>query len=66
MKVNPNYPTAVELLPRLSRPGACDLWVKRDDLTHATYGGNKVRKLERILADAQARGVRRIVTVGAA
>jgi 1-aminocyclopropane-1-carboxylate deaminase/D-cysteine desulfhydrase-like pyridoxal-dependent ACC family enzyme len=59
------YPTPVERLAALSRPG-CDLWVKRDDLTHATYGGNKVRKLERILAEAQKHGVRRIVTIGAA
>jgi 1-aminocyclopropane-1-carboxylate deaminase/D-cysteine desulfhydrase-like pyridoxal-dependent ACC family enzyme len=40
--------------------------VKRDDLTSAEYGGNKVRKLERILDRARARGTRRIVTVGAA
>jgi 1-aminocyclopropane-1-carboxylate deaminase/D-cysteine desulfhydrase-like pyridoxal-dependent ACC family enzyme len=59
------YPTPVERLVALSRPG-CDLWVKRDDLTHASYGGNKVRKLERILAEAKKRGARRIVTIGAA
>jgi D-cysteine desulfhydrase len=40
--------------------------VKRDDLTHEVYGGNKVRKLEYILAAARARGARTIVTVGAA
>ncbi|WP_394832158.1 pyridoxal-phosphate dependent enzyme [Pendulispora rubella] len=67
MELNPNYPTPVEHLPRLSRvQPACDLWVKREDVTHPAYGGNKVRKLERILADARARGLRRIVTVGAA
>jgi 1-aminocyclopropane-1-carboxylate deaminase/D-cysteine desulfhydrase-like pyridoxal-dependent ACC family enzyme len=59
-----NYPTPVERLEALSRPG-CDLWVKRDDLTSALYGGNKVRKLERLLADARDRGAERIVTVGA-
>ncbi len=48
----------------LSRPG-CDLWVKRDDLTHEVYGGNKVRKLEYLLAEAIARRVKRVVTVGA-
>jgi len=74
MELNPNYPTPVEHLTRLSRVGdagdptfaPCDLWVKREDLTHPAYGGNKVRKLERILVEARARGVRRIVTVGAA
>jgi D-cysteine desulfhydrase len=32
------------------------LWVKRDDLTSSVYGGNKVRKLEHVLAVAQRRG----------
>jgi 1-aminocyclopropane-1-carboxylate deaminase/D-cysteine desulfhydrase-like pyridoxal-dependent ACC family enzyme len=58
------YPTAVQHLAALSAPGA-DLWVKRDDRTNAAYGGNKVRKLEIILARALAVGARRIVTVGA-
>jgi 1-aminocyclopropane-1-carboxylate deaminase/D-cysteine desulfhydrase-like pyridoxal-dependent ACC family enzyme len=59
------YPTPLERLDALSSP-ECDLWVKRDDRTHPVYGGNKVRKLERILAEARNKGVRRIVTVGAA
>jgi 1-aminocyclopropane-1-carboxylate deaminase/D-cysteine desulfhydrase-like pyridoxal-dependent ACC family enzyme len=42
------------------------MWVKRDDLTSPRYGGNKVRKLERVLEAALARGAQRIVTVGAA
>jgi 1-aminocyclopropane-1-carboxylate deaminase/D-cysteine desulfhydrase-like pyridoxal-dependent ACC family enzyme len=59
-----SYPTAVQLLEGLSTARS-ELWVKRDDLTHPVYGGNKVRKLEWILGDALARGHRRIVTVGA-
>jgi 1-aminocyclopropane-1-carboxylate deaminase/D-cysteine desulfhydrase-like pyridoxal-dependent ACC family enzyme len=59
------YPTPVRRLDSLSRPG-CELWVKRDDLTASIYGGNKVRKLERILEDATAKHARRIVTFGAA
>jgi 1-aminocyclopropane-1-carboxylate deaminase/D-cysteine desulfhydrase-like pyridoxal-dependent ACC family enzyme len=39
--------------------------VKRDDLTGDLYGGNKVRKLEYLLADARARGATRLVTIGA-
>lgn len=58
------YPTAVEHLSSLSTDHA-DLWVKRDDRTSPEYGGNKVRKLERILAEALVRGARRVVTVGA-
>jgi 1-aminocyclopropane-1-carboxylate deaminase/D-cysteine desulfhydrase-like pyridoxal-dependent ACC family enzyme len=48
----------------LSAPGA-ELWIKRDDKTHDVYGGNKVRKLEWLLAEALAAGAKRIVTVGA-
>lgn len=52
------FPTPVERL-------AGSLYVKRDDRTNATYGGNKVRKLEYLLADARARGARRLLTMGA-
>ena len=60
-----SYPTPVESLVALSRRGS-DLWVKRDDLSHTRYGGNKVRKLEHILVEARRRGAKRIVTIGAA
>lgn len=59
------YPTPVQRLSSLSTD-KCELWVKRDDLTSDTYGGNKVRKLEHILARARERSARRIVTFGAA
>ncbi|MEO6418771.1 MAG: pyridoxal-phosphate dependent enzyme [Polyangiaceae bacterium] len=58
------YPTPLQPLQQLSQP-RCALWVKRDDLTHPLYGGNKVRKLERILVEARKKGASRIVTVGA-
>lgn len=58
--------TPVHRLDRLgSRFGAGELWVKRDDQTADPYGGNKVRKLEFLLADARERGRSRIVTFGA-
>ena len=53
------FPTPVEYLTEL------DLWVKRDDRSGALYGGNKVRKLEFLLADAVGRGAHRIVTLSA-
>jgi D-cysteine desulfhydrase len=59
------YPTPVQRVAPLSTPWS-ELWVKRDDLTHDVYGGNKVRKLEHLLADARAHGATRVVTVGAA
>jgi 1-aminocyclopropane-1-carboxylate deaminase/D-cysteine desulfhydrase-like pyridoxal-dependent ACC family enzyme len=58
------YPTPVQRIDALSAKD-CDLWVKRDDLTQEVYGGNKVRKLEHLLADAIAHGARRVVTIGA-
>ena len=45
-------PTPVEPLPRLSARLGCQLFVKRDDMTGIAFGGNKVRKLEFVLADA--------------
>ena len=36
--------------------GAGGVFIKRDDLTAADYGGNKIRKLDFLLADARARG----------
>src|ERR1700755_692199 len=61
------YPTPVEPIPSLSNARA-DLWIKRDDLTHPVYGGNKVRKLEHLLAavpSSRRGGPPRIVTMGA-
>lgn len=58
-------PTPVEPLPRLSARLGCQLFVKRDDMTGIAFGGNKVRKLEFVLADAVAHGAKTIITVGA-
>ena len=47
-------------------PDGCEVYVKRDDLTGgAELSGNKVRKLEFLLADAVAEGADCVVTVGA-
>ena len=62
-----HLPTPIEPLPRLSALlGGPRLWVKRDDLTGLAMGGNKVRKLEFLLAEALANGAKTLVTVGAA
>jgi len=61
-----HLPTAVEAMPRLSaRLGGPRLLIKRDDLTGLALGGNKTRKLETLLAEAQANGARTLVTAGA-
>jgi D-cysteine desulfhydrase len=54
-------PTPVQALPALGAAA----WVKRDDLTHGTYGGNKLRKLEFVLADMRRRKARAVYTLGA-
>ncbi|HSB66928.1 MAG TPA: D-cysteine desulfhydrase family protein [Anaerolineales bacterium] len=61
-----HLPTPVELLPRLSTElGGPRLIVKRDDLTGPAFGGNKIRKLEFLLAEAQSHGAKTIITTGA-
>ncbi len=61
------FPTPVEPLAGLcSRLNRSDLYIKRDDLSATPYGGNKIRKLEFLLADARKRGAVRIITSGAA
>lgn len=59
------YPTP---LRRLSGhdDAAHDIWLKDDGQTASVYGGNKVRKLERLLAKAQRQGAARLLTIGAA
>lgn len=47
-------PTALEKLERLSTWTGRDIYVKRDDTTTLALGGNKVRKLEYLAADALA------------
>lgn len=59
-------PTPLEPLPRLSAElGGPRLWVKRDDQTGLAMGGNKVRKLEYLLADAREQHADVVLTTGA-
>lgn len=63
----PVIPTPVEPMDRLGAAlGLSEgtLWVKRDDLTGLGGGGNKVRKLEFLCADARAQGCDVLVTGG--
>lgn len=45
--------------------GARSAWIKRDDISGAKHGGNKLRKLEFLLADALGGGYRGVLTYGA-
>jgi 1-aminocyclopropane-1-carboxylate deaminase/D-cysteine desulfhydrase-like pyridoxal-dependent ACC family enzyme len=63
-----HLPTPVESMPRLASAlgGGLRLLIKRDDQTGLALGGNKTRKLEFLVAEAQANGARRLFTAGAA
>ena len=61
-----HLPTPVEELRRLSKVlGGPRLLVKRDDQTGLAFGGNKTRKLEFLIAEAQAEGAQTLITGGA-
>lgn len=57
-------PTPLHPAPRLSNELGVEVWFKRDDLTGLGLGGNKVRSLEYLLADAQQQGCDVLVTGG--
>ena len=61
-----HLPTPLERLDRLSRElGGPEIWIKRDDCTGLSTGGNKTRKLEFLMAEAQAMGADTVMTQGA-
>jgi D-cysteine desulfhydrase len=61
-----HWPTPLAELERLSRHlGGPRLWIKRDDLSGLAGGGNKIRKLEYLVADALAQGATTLITAGA-
>lgn len=58
-------PTPLHHLPRLSaRLGGPQIYIKRDDLTGLAFGGNKTRKLEYLVADAQRQSATHLITAG--
>ena len=61
-----HLPTPLERLDRLSKElGGPEIWIKRDDCTGLSTGGNKTRKLEFLMAEAQAMGADTVMTQGA-
>lgn len=60
----PTRPTPAPALAKALHLG--ELWIQRDDRSSALFGGSKIRKLERLLADAEQRGKKRLVTFGGA
>lgn len=60
------FPTPVHRLENISRALSVQVYIKRDDLTGLGLGGNKVRKLEYLLAQARAQGAEVVFTTGGA
>ncbi len=60
-----NWPTPVHKLESLGKTiGYPEIWIKRDDKSSDIYGGNKVRKLEFVIADALRKKKKYMITVG--
>lgn len=59
-------PTPVQKLGNISRLLGVNVWIKRDDMTGVGLGGNKVRKLEFLLAEAKEQGAEVVFTTGGA
>ncbi|MBI5946281.1 MAG: D-cysteine desulfhydrase family protein [Chloroflexi bacterium] len=61
-----HLPTPIEELPRLTKAlGGPRIFVKRDDQTGLAFGGNKTRKLEFLVAEAQEQGADMLISAGA-
>ena len=60
------YPTPFQKLENISAKYGKNIWIKRDDLCGVALGGNKVRKLEYLLAEARERGCDTVFTTGGA
>ncbi|ASP23124.1 L-cysteate sulfo-lyase [Antarctobacter heliothermus] len=61
-----HLPTPLEPMPRLSELlGGPEIWIKRDDCTGLSTGGNKTRKLEFLMAEAMDQGADIVLTQGA-
>ena len=59
-------PTAMYKLTNISRELGKNIYIKRDDMTGVSFGGNKVRTLEFLLADAFDKGCDYVITTGGA
>lgn len=59
-----HLPTPVQHFEALDRFIGCEVWIKRDDITSGAAAGNKIRKLEFLLAEAVGRSATHVLTCG--
>lgn len=57
-------PTPLHYMPEVSKMTGVEIYIKRDDLTAYGMGGNKLRKLQYLVWDAQRQGANMLVTLG--
>ena len=57
------FPTPIHKLENISAMLGTNVYIKRDDLTGIGLGGNKVRKLEYLLAEAQKQGAKVVAVI---
>lgn len=57
--------TEIQYLSQISNIFGVNLYIKRDDQNGVGFGGNKVRKLEYLLGEAQVKNATHILTLGA-
>lgn len=59
------FPSPLHKLERLSKELGVEIWAKRDDVSSGlALGGNKIRKLEWLMADALAQSCDTLVSIG--
>lgn len=59
-----HLPTPVQHFDKLDRLVGCEVWLKRDDMSSGAAAGNKIRKLEFLLAEATQRSCSHVLTCG--
>lgn len=59
-----HLPTPIQHFDALDRLVGCEVWIKRDDMTSGAAAGNKMRKLEFLLAEACERSCTHVLTCG--
>lgn len=59
-----HLPTPIQRPRRLAAATGIDLWIKRDDMTGGAEAGNKIRKLELLLAEALSLESDTVITCG--
>lgn len=61
-----NLPTPMRFLPKISKKYNTEIFIKQDEMTGTALSGNKIRKLEFVIADALEKKADIVITCGGA